>query len=356
MSEETYVRRSDLQPKANQKLYEVLDTRSSRANATTAPTSQPPPGVYQSTTQHLAHISSTSQGHEHQQPQQLVDGTLRSTNITCLDDLTHHYANPLLQQPCVIMKGIQGYCSFLNGIYRKVEAVVHHGRPVFRLDSPIPHGSPSSSTSSKPTQQNAFLYYKSSQKAWAIGMKIGSSGVVAYRKSTSSDPVSGSSVWMLTNPKGNFKAEPGITVRMAGGYTVVHKQEKDIVKEEKEYDPRIHPKSFSRAHVESILRDHFQRHNTEGAFIFRHSTSVEGAYILSVINREGLPVHLRVDATDKGYVLAGNEFIGGSSFDAIVQYLQQNTVRVLDGSVIPRLNHCILPTESSQFVLSKRHN
>eukprot|EP00043_Microstomoeca_roanoka_P008749 m.84045 g.84045 ORF g.84045 m.84045 type:complete len:113 (-) comp14373_c0_seq1:347-685(-) len=49
------------------------------------------------------------------------------TSVKSLGDLTHHYTNVGVLG-CVIIKGVQGYCSFLNGIYRRVEDLTYEDR------------------------------------------------------------------------------------------------------------------------------------------------------------------------------------------------------------------------------------
>lgn len=53
-------------------------------------------------------------------------------SLESLGDLTQHYTN-LGNLGCVIVKGVQGYCSFINGIYRRVEDLFFEQRCFFSI-------------------------------------------------------------------------------------------------------------------------------------------------------------------------------------------------------------------------------
>ncbi|EGD82775.1 hypothetical protein PTSG_03425 [Salpingoeca rosetta] len=260
-------------------------------------------------------------------------GTTKTvTSVQSLGDLTHHYTN-MGALGCVIIKGVHGYCSFLNGIYRRVEDITYEDRHVYRLDTMVPHGN------SVAAGKFLYMYFKAGQRAWAIGLRLGSSGVLAYRKVTGLDPVTGSGPWMVTDPQGNFFEEPSLRARMAGGYTVPYTEDTRLL--ERSSFPGALPYGFTRPKAEALLLQHFAQHRQGGVYVLRRSTSVADACILSILDAQGRCHHLQIDASKDGCHVCGTSIQRGSMAE-VLETLTTRQLALVNGTRLPRLTSNLL--------------
>lgn len=140
-----------------------------------------------------------------------------SESVVSLSDVT---ANVTSEEapPTAIVRGATGYAAYLNGTYRRVEDASHDGRLYYRTERPVPPGY------GPPSGHLLYLYFKAKQRAWAIGMRVGSSGVAAFWKGDVPHPCVArhiyASVWNTTDEQGHFSPNTSMVCEGAGGYTV----------------------------------------------------------------------------------------------------------------------------------------
>lgn len=239
--------------------------------------------------------------------------------INSLSELTHHYVEAT-PPSSVIIRGVTGYARFLNGPYRRVEDMQHDGRCVYRTEKPVP---PDSGPASG---QLLFMYYKEKQQSWAIGMRLGSSGVAAFRRNGGRDPVVGTGVWKISDENGKFTDEPAVTCEAAGGYTLPPKKQ---TAETPVRAAEVLPAGTSRGQAEAILT---AKKATPGAYVIRQSTSAPNTFILSVLASKDVQ-HLRIEVVDGMFCVAGTD-TKHKTLSALTRHFSKKTITLSSGESI----------------------
>jgi len=235
--------------------------------------------------------------------------------------------------PCAVIKGIRGFASFVNGTYRRVENYLHEDRYVYQLSSPVPLGQGSAAG------KHLYIYFKGKQSAWAVGMRVGSSGVLAYRRTTGKEPFQGDKPWKVSDTEGRFHQEDDVSITPAGGFTVPRSTIAELKELSRPYG--VLPYGTTRNEAEARLKQLRSQNGMPGCFVIRQSTSMNGSYILSVAGEKDI-VHVRLDSANDRFFLPGTSH-SAATLDALITVIRHLDIQLASGEQLPQLTEQVLP-------------
>eukprot|EP00048_Salpingoeca_helianthica_P000270 m.40481 g.40481 ORF g.40481 m.40481 type:complete len:410 (+) comp10339_c1_seq1:497-1726(+) len=193
----------------------------------------------------------------------------------------------------VLLSGNEVLAQFLNQTFHRVNSVMFADRPTFRTRFALPSGCGPASN------QYLHLYYHEKNFAWAVGLKLGSMGVLAYRpgRSLTVPCDQGQGQWHIANEKGKFVPVTTVQCIAVDGEPVAPLDETSGSRSEG--TEAMLPAGSSREDAQAAL----QHNRTPGSFVVRESTSVTNSYVITVMGIDLRLQHLRCQATSRGLSL-----------------------------------------------------
>eukprot|EP00730_Choanoeca_flexa_P013632 TRINITY_DN5537_c0_g1_i3.p1 TRINITY_DN5537_c0_g1~~TRINITY_DN5537_c0_g1_i3.p1 ORF type:complete len:339 (+),score=47.82 TRINITY_DN5537_c0_g1_i3:135-1151(+) len=231
---------------------------------------------------------------------------------------------------CVVLRGVVGYCAFLNGSYNRISNATHEKRPVYRHKTKVPY------TGSTSTADYLYMYYKPKQQAWVIGLKIGAAGVLAYRQSDGISPVTAvnSPYWMVSNTEGRFVEDPKLVIETAYGITVTTTASELGIAQDMPVPAKAMPEGTSRFKAEQRLLQAATRGLPIGTYVYRISKSMPNVITISVLVAQDQVDHLHVEYNNGKFHVGRHQ---AASFDEILLALSRESTNLKSGTVIPAL-------------------